>query len=564
MSTNQIVSAPPCQEVDWHQINWAKCHRTVRRLQTRIVKATQEGRRRDVKALQRLLTRSFSGKVIAIRRVTENQGKCTPGVDGKTWSTPESKSAAMLSLKRRGYKSLPLRRVYIPKSNNKMRPLGIPTMKDRAMQALYLLALEPVAETTADLNSYGFRPERSTADAVAQCFNTLGRKTSPQWILEGDIRGCFDNISHDWLLANIPMDKVIFQKWLKAGFTDRQTLYPTETGTPQGGVISPVLANMTLDGLEELLLTTFGRDTHSRKTVHMIRYADDFIITGRSKELLEDEVVPLVEGFLKTRGLELSKEKTRVTHIEEGFDFLGQNIRKYNGKLLIKPSKKNIKSFLDKVRVIVKGNKATKQEALINLLNPIIRGWANYHRHVVAKKTFKSVDHKIYEVLWQWSKRRHPNKSRYWVKNKYFKTVANRNWVFGVTAEKHTDEQSKVKMLFEAAYVPIKRHIKIRGEANPFDPKWETYFEKRSDLKMVGNLKGRRMLLYLWKEQKGICPMCSQKITAITEWHCHHIIERVKGGSDKFSNLVMLHPNCHRQVHSQRLKVVKPAPARGL
>jgi RNA-directed DNA polymerase len=226
----------------------------------RIVKATREGRSGKVKALQWMLTHSFSGKALAVRRVTENQSKKTPGVDSITWFTPEAKFQAILSLKRHGYRPQSLRRIYIPKANGKMRPLGIPTLKDRAMQALYLLALEPVAETTADGRSFGFRPERSTADAMEQYFKTLSRKVvAPQWILEGDIKGCFDNISHDWLLANIPTDRTILKKWLKAGCMEDRQLFPTEAGTPQGGIISPTLANFVWDGLEAKPDTVFGR-----------------------------------------------------------------------------------------------------------------------------------------------------------------------------------------------------------------------------------------------------------------------------------------------------------------
>ena len=234
-SSTATVCAPPA-EVEWHQIDWSKCHSNVRRLQARIVKATKEGRWGKVKALQHLLTHSLSGKALAVKRVTENQGKRTPGVDRVTWSTPGAKSKAVASLRQRGYRPQPLRRVYIPKANGKRRPLGIPTMKDRAMQALYLLALEPVAETTADSNSYGFRPERSCADAIQACFNAVRRQVSAQWILEGDIKGCFDNISHEWLLENIPTNKTILRKWLKAGFIEEKTLFPTDTGTPQGGL----------------------------------------------------------------------------------------------------------------------------------------------------------------------------------------------------------------------------------------------------------------------------------------------------------------------------------------
>jgi RNA-directed DNA polymerase len=343
MNAATATCASSGMRVEWHDIDWATCHQQVRRLQARIVKATQDGRWGKVKALQWLLTHSSSGKAIAVRRVTENQGKRTPGVDGENWSTPEAKSQAVLSLRRRGYHPLPLRRVYIPKSNGQMRPLGIPTMKDRAMQALHLLALEPLSEATADRNSYGFRPERSTADARMQCHSILSTGTAPRWILEGDIKGCFDNIRHSWMLDHIPMDEAMLQKWLEAGYVYQQQLFPTGAGTPQGGIISPTLANMTLDGLERKLAMQFGRKGTKRSDkyqVNLVRYADDFIITGRTRELLENEVKPLVEHFLAERGLTLSVEKTKVMCIEEGFDFLGWTVRKYNGKLLIKPSAK--------------------------------------------------------------------------------------------------------------------------------------------------------------------------------------------------------------------------------
>lgn len=282
--------------VDWHAINWHQVNQRVRRLQVRIVKATQAGKWGKVKALQHLLTHSFSGKALAVRRVTENQGRNTPGIDGEIWETPEKKATAILSLRQRGYRPQPLRRKYIPKSNGKKRPLGIPTMKDRAMQALYLLALDPIAEVTGDPNSYGFRPQRSTADAIEACFTFLAKKNHAEWVLEGDIKSCFDRISHNWLLAHIPTDKTILRKWLKAGFMEEGMLYPTEEGTPQGGIISPVLANMTLDGLERKLRDKFSHSYRTGKAakVHLVRYADDFIITGNSKELLEKEVLPLV------------------------------------------------------------------------------------------------------------------------------------------------------------------------------------------------------------------------------------------------------------------------------
>lgn len=520
----------------------------------RIVKAWQEGRRCKVRALQRLLIRSLSGKALAVKRVTENQGKWTPGVDGETWSTPDAKSRAVLSLKRRGYQPRPLRRVYIPKSNGKRRPLGIPTMRDRAMQALHLLALEPVAECVADGNSYGFRPKRSTADAIEQCFIALGNLHTAQWILEGDIKACFDNISHDWLLAHVPMDRAILRAWLKAGFIEARTLWPTETGTPQGGIISPVLANMALDGLERELRNRF----HWSSLVHLVRYADDFIITGKSKELLENEVKPLVANFLRKRGLELSPEKTSITHIEEGFDFLGQNVRKYSGKLLIKPAKKSIKAVLAKVRKVVKDHPAITQAAMIEWLNPIIRGWANYHRHVVAKETFSTVDYQIWRALWRWAKRRHPHKGRRWVTRRYFIPVGNRQWAFACRVNNSgSDRKPQWKRLCQMSDMPITRHVKVKAAANPFDPKWRAYFAQR-DARPPHSLWVGTRPRELWQRQDGKCPSCRQRITAETGRNVHHVVAKSQGGSDHLDNLALLHPNCHRQVHSRGLTVVTP------
>jgi RNA-directed DNA polymerase len=563
--TSEPVGAVSHEPDGWYAINWRAVNENVRRLQARIVKATKEGRWNKARALQHLLTHSFSGKALAVRRVTENQGKNTPGVDQVIWDTPKDKKRALYALKRRGYQPLPLRRVYIPKSNGKRRPLGIPTMRDRAMQALHLLALDPLAETTADPNSYGFRKERCCADAIEQCHIVLSNRNAAQWILEGDIKSCFDQISHEWLLANVPMDKIILRKWLQAGYMDKHVFYETEAGTPQGGIISPVLANLALDGLEKQLREQYPAATaKSRKAqVNLVRYADDFIITGRTKELLEEEIKPLVEEFMRERGLELSPEKTRITPIEDGFDFLGQNVRKYNGKMLIKPSKKNVKTFLANIREIIKGNKQATAYNLIRMLNPKIRGWANYHRHIASKKTFVRVDDAIFKCLWQWAVRRHPKKSRRWIAAKYFGTTGSRHWHF--FGEATDDEGQPVSnRLFHAASTPIKRHTKIKGQVNPYDPEWEIYLEERLGVKMASNLHGKRTLRYLWLEQNGLCPICNQKITQLTGWHNHHIVWRVMGGSDGVENRVLLHPQCHAQVHAQGLSVSKPRPPGGV
>ena len=544
---------------DWHSIDWQSAHENVRRLQVRIVKATQEGKWGKVKALQHLLTRSYSAKILAVKRVTENQGKNTPGVDGEIWDTPQKKLEAVHQLQQHGYRPQPLKRTYIPKSSDpsKKRPLGIPTMKDRAMQALYLQALEPIAETTADTCSYGFRKERSAHDAIERCFTVLAPKRSAQWILEGDIQACFDTISHDWLLANIPMEKTILQKWLEAGYMEKGQLFPTSEGTPQGGIASPVLANMALDGLEALLRKKFPKYHKGRpnQMVNLVRYADDFIITGRSKELLENEVKPLVETFLQERGLQLSEEKTLITHIDDGFDFLGQSVRKYNGKLLIKPSEKSVRKLLKRVRDTIKANPQLPADKLIFVLNPIIRGWAMYHRHAVSAVIFQDIQHHIVMALWRWANRRHRNKNTLWRKQKYFTKVKGRDWTF------FADSNGKRVLLFDPSTLPIKRHTQIKADANPFDPEWEMYFERRLGLKMVNSLRGRKQLIRLWKEQNGICPICKQKITTETGWHNHHIKAKVLGGSDKDENRVLLHPNCHASIHSQDLPVEKPHPS---
>ncbi len=508
-----------------------------------------------------MLTRSFSAKAWAVKRVTENQGKRTSGVDRELWDTPEGKLRAIGKLNSRGYKPLPLRRVYIPKSNGKERPLGIPTMRDRAMQALYHMALDPVSEVTSDTNSYGFRINRSTADAGEYLFNSLAKPLSAKWVLEADIAGCFDNISHEWLLAHIPMNKQVLRKWLKAGVLFKGRFQDTVAGTPQGGIISPTLANMALNGLENGLRQHLKRELGTvntiRSKINVTRYADDFVVTGNTKELLDEKVKPWVVSFLAQRGLSLSAEKTRITHIEDGFDFLGWNFRKYSGKFLMKPSKKNVLSFFRNIREAVNANKTVKQFDLIRLLNPKLRGWTLYHRHAVAKETFNHMKYLVFDLTWRWATRRHPNKSRNWVRRRYFQTIEARQWVFATNYAKDS------AVLFDPTRIPIKRHIKIRGNYNPYDPQWEMYGEVRQQQRLSDQMQHRREWSSLYKTQRGKCALCGGMITKETGWHDHHIEYRLHGGSDALQNRVLLHPACHQRVHNLGLTVVKPAPLKG-
>lgn len=459
-------------------IDAAKRH--VYRLQLRIAKAVEKGRYNKARALQRLLTSSFSGKLLAVHRVMNNRGRKTPGIDGVIWSGVLDKANAVAAIRRRGYRAQPLRRIYIPKSNGKERALGIPTMTDRAMQALHRLALEPWAEVTADRNSYGFRPKRSTHDALESCFQLLSRKHSPKWVLDADIKGCFDYLSHDWLLANVPMDKGVLNQWLRCGYIDKRVYHQTASGTPQGGIISPMLCNMALDGLESALKSTVP--AKSGHCVNVTRYADDIVVTGATKELLEEKIRPAMQAFMAERGLTLSEEKTRIVHIDEGFDFLGCNLRKYDGKLLITPTKEKVLVFAQEVRAIVKRGVALPTHQLLTRLNRTLRGWFNYYRPWCSKRTFSYLDTWIYRAMWWWMRRRHSNRKKRWLYGHYTQPQRTPKGTYRRVFTGQCVTNSGVLRritLFKLGDLPIVRHVKIMGHVHPYSWFYWRYLRKR-------------------------------------------------------------------------------------
>jgi len=550
------------QTVEWKDIKWRKLEKVTFKLQKRIFQASERGDVKAVRKLQKTLIRSWSAKCIAVRRVTQdNQGKNTAGVDGVKSLTPKQRTNLVRKLKLTG-KAKPTRRVNIPKpGTTETRPLGIPTINDRALQALVKLALEPEWEAKFEPNSYGFRPGRSCHDAIQAIFVSVSQKS--KYVLDADIAKCFDRIDHKALISKISTYPTLnrqLKAWLKAGYCDQGSLFPTNEGTPQGGVISPLLANIALHGMEDRIkqyaetLTIISpggfklNKNQKRDTLSLIRYADDFVIIHEDLNVVKKSQ-EIIADWLSDMGLELKPSKTKLTHTlnkiegKVGFEFLGFHVQQHkvgnyraasNGtfktgfKTIIIPSKAKVKTHLAKIADVIDTHKNTPQAALISKLNPIIRGWSNYDSTVVSKETFSKVDYLTYDKLRAWARTRGKGDIN---KDKYWRTVGDRNWCFST--------EDGLELLNHAS-TPIVRHIKVKGEASPYNGDWIYWSKRRGEYPETPN-----RVASLIKRQKGICPHCGLYFTSTDIVEVDHIKPTSLGGKDTYDNLQLLHKHCH-------------------
>ena len=541
------------KQTDWNAIDWRKANRTVRNLRHRIFRATQEGNLNKVRSLQKLMLKSYSNRLVSVRRVAQvNAGKNTPGVDKLVIKTPAARGKMVDALAHYSlWKAKPARRVYIPKANNKLRPLGIPVVVDRCLQAMLKNALEPAWEARFEGSSYGFRPGRSCHDAIEKIYGLARPNKIKKWVLDADIRGAFDNISHEYLLTTVgPVPgKELIKQWLKAGYVEHGEFHATEQGTPQGGVVSPLLANIALHGMEEAIGVEYDSRGQLIGKRAVVRYADDFVCFCETKEDAEQVQKILVE-WLKERGLTLSEEKTRIVHLTEGFDFLGFNIRHYPApqtsrtgwKLLIKPSKESIQDVQKKLKELWRKVQGTNAQAVVGQLNPVIRGWANYFRTAVAKEIFSSLDRWMFYKADRHARRKHPKKSKDWRHQRYwgrFHVDRADPWVFG-------DKQTGAYLL-KFSWFPIERHTLVKGRSSPDDPHLKDYWMKRQAAKARDLTFSKQKLA---KRQKGRCLECGESLFNEEELQVHHRLAKAQGGKDVYSNLALVHLFCHQHIHA--------------
>lgn len=564
---NDIGAREPFKE--WADIKWKLVKRRIRNLRQRIYRATQNGQGNKVRSLMRLMLRSFSNLLLSVRKVTqENQGNKTAGVDRETALTPTKRVKLVKEMREHTpWKAKPTKRVYIAKTNGKRRPLGIPTIKNRVAQAVVKNALEPSWEARFEANSYGFRAGRSVHDAIFASWHRL-RGGFDTWVLEADIKGCFDNISHDHILKTIGQvpGRELIKQWLKAGYIEAEVFHETESGTPQGGIISPLLANIALDGLEELVSkyekikvyqsvrkkTGYIRKEKVRlQRYGFVRYADDLIVTAETKVDIE-EIIPVINEALRERGLELNQDKTHITHVGKGLNFLGFHIRQFKGVTLTFPEKEKVLAKLREIRAWLKKNNSTTPENVIGYLNPIIRGFGNFYKVGASKTVLSYFDTEIWKALWRWARRKHRTqdniKGAGWVKKEYFRTYQGRDWTFFAKTQ---DRRGKPKLIhiYRASSIPIERHVKVKGTSSPDDPNQTQYWKDRQT-KYGKSYWPEGKLRKVAERQKWFCPVCGEHIFNGEELHTHHIVRVKDGGTDEIENLIHLHKPCHQHLHS--------------
>jgi len=541
------MAGEPTRTEDWKTIPWKKFQRNVFRIQKRIYQAQLRGDFKRVRRLQRLLLRSYSARCLAVRQVSQdNRGKKTPGVDGIARLTPKQPMRMVGGLRTFSASPAPIRRVYIPKPGNpnERRPLGIPILRDRAEQALVKLALEPEWEARFEPNSYGFRPGRCPQDAIEAIFNHIRLK--PKYVLEADIEKCFDRINHQALLAklnSIPIINRQVRGWLKAGIFENGETFPSEAGTPQGGIVSPLLANIALHGLETVIATA-----SKRYRLVVIRFADDFVILCEDLATLQ-AAQRLAEQWLATMGLTLKPSKTFITHTlhehegRVGFDFLGFTVRQFRTgkhhsrrgyKVIITPSKKAQKRHLEQMEELVRTQRGSNQAALIATLNPRIRGWTNYHRACSAKRTFNRMDHQLYWKLSKWAKWQNPRKSCAWRKQRYWLRKRNR-----------LDFSDGKASLAKYADTPIQRHVKVMGQKSPYDGDWPYWIDRLGRDPSKPN-----RVIALLKRQASRCILCGLRFMTEDLLEVHH--RNGNHHDNTPANLVLLHGHCHDEVHRTR------------
>jgi RNA-directed DNA polymerase len=515
-ATTVAVNGPEDATPDWHAVDWRACGENVRRLRQRIFTASKAGDLPRVRQLQKLMLRSRSNALVSVRRVTErNAGRLTAGVDGEVVLTPEAKMELVHRVQHltEPFHAMPVRRVYIPKpGSKKRRALGIPVLLDRAHQARVVNALEPEWEARFESRSYGFRPGRGCHDAISAIYQAAkGPNPKRWWVLDADLAAAFDLISHDHILAMLGTfpARGMIQQWLKAGVVENGQFAPTEEGTPQGGVVSPALLNVALHGMEQAAGVHYRRADRSDGRVAkgsplLIRYADDLIALCHTRNEALQVKAKLAE-WLAPRGLAFNEDKTRVVTLSEGFDFLGRNVRRYHGKLLIKPSKAVIKRIRERLRTEMWALRGANAQAVIKRLNPIIRGWAAYYRTVVSSEIFTSLDSYMWTLTYKWAKHSHPGRTGYWVVARYFgmhhKTRRNR-WVFG---DRHSGAH-----LQKFAWTRIVRHQMVRHRASPDDPALTEYWaeRRRKAPPLPTGKTGQRLL----EAQHGRCPICGASL----------------------------------------------------